>query len=387
MKILFDSHTHINNDGYSEEERAQLIAAIEDSEVAYVMDVGFDLPSSERAVSDAALLPWCYAAVGVHPHDTKTMTEEIYEKIRRLAGQPKVQAIGEIGLDFYYNHSDAEDQRYWFRRQIRLANELHMPIVIHAREADQETMDILKEEGAFSEERCGWFPLRPGTGIGRKAGAQTTQKASRAGEGGRAEACEAGRAEACDCTRADLGATRTEACDCTRADLGATRGEVCDCTRADLDAMRAEACEAAAKTNARKGTEASRAGEGRRAEACDCTENCCMEKDARVLLHCFSGSRELAEQYVKLGATISIAGPVTYKNNRKTSEVVSAIPIEYLLVETDAPYLTPEPHRGKKNQSPYVAYTARRVALLKGISYEEAARRTLENAKRFYGID
>lgn len=323
MKILFDSHTHINNDGYSEEERAQLIAAIEDSEVAYVMDVGFDLPSSERAVSDATLLPWCYAAVGVHPHDTKTMTEEIYEKIRRLAGQPKVQAIGEIGLDFYYNHSDAEDQRYWFRRQIRLANELHMPIVIHAREADQETMDILKEEGAFSEERCGWFPPRPGTGIGRKAGAQTTQKASRAGEGGQAEAC--------------------------------------DCIRADLDAMRAEAC--------------------------DCTENCCMEKDARVLLHCFSGSRELAEQYVKLGATISIAGPVTYKNNRKTSEVVSAIPIEYLLVETDAPYLTPEPHRGKKNQSPYVAYTARRVALLKGISYEEAARRTLENAKRFYGID
>lgn len=346
MKILFDSHTHINNDGYSEEERAQLIAAIEDSEVAYVMDVGFDLPSSERAVSDAALLPWCYAAVGVHPHDTKTMTEEIYEKIRRLAGQPKVQAIGEIGLDFYYNHSDAEDQRYWFRRQIRLANELHMPIVIHAREADQETMDILKEEGAFSEERCGWFPLRPGTGIGRKAGAQTTQKASRAGEGGQAEACEAGRAEACDCTRTDLGATRGEACDCTIADLGATR-----------------------------------------TEACDCTENCCMEKDARVLLHCFSGSRELAEQYVKLGATISIAGPVTYKNNRKTSEVVSAIPIEYLLVETDAPYLTPEPHRGKKNQSPYVAYTARRVALLKGISYEEAARRTLENAKRFYGID
>ena len=338
MKILFDSHTHINNDGYSEEERAQLIADIEASDVAYAMDIGFDLASSERAVSDAALLPWCYAAVGVHPHDTKTMTEEIYEKIRRLAGQPKVQAIGEIGLDFYYNHSDAEDQRYWFRRQIRLANELHMPIVIHAREADQETMDILKEEGAFSEERCGWFPPRPGTGIGRKAGAQTTQKASRAGEGGRAEAC-----------------------DCTRADLGATRTEACDCIRADLDAMRAEAC--------------------------DCTENCCMEKDARVLLHCFSGSRELAEQYVKLGATISIAGPVTYKNNRKTSEVVSAIPIEYLLVETDAPYLTPEPHRGKKNQSPYVAYTARRVALLKGISYEEAARRTLENAKRFYGID
>lgn len=178
MKILFDSHTHINNDGYSEEERAQLIAAIEDSEVAYVMDVGFDLPSSERAVSDAALLPWCYAAVGVHPHDTKTMTEEIYEKIRRLAGQPKVQAIGEIGLDFYYNHSDAEDQRYWFRRQIRLANELHMPIVIHAREADQETMDILKEEGAFSEERCGSRRARAPASAGRQARRQRKKPAA-----------------------------------------------------------------------------------------------------------------------------------------------------------------------------------------------------------------
>lgn len=278
MKTLFDSHTHINNDTYTEEEREQLIADIEASDVAYVMDIGFDLPSSERAVRDAARLPWCYAAVGVHPHDTKTMDEDIYERIRQLAGQPKVQAIGEIGLDFYYNHSDAEDQRYWFRRQIRLANELHMPIAIHSREADQETMDILKEEGAFREERCSWFPQRPG-----------------------------------------------------------------------------------------------RDGKS--------------EKDARVLLHCYSGSRELALQYVKLGATLSIAGPVTYKNNRKTSEVVSAIPIEYLLVETDAPYLTPEPYRGKKNKSPYVEYTARRVALLKDLPYEEVARRTLENAKRFYGID
>ena len=290
MKTLFDSHTHINNDTYTEEKRAQLIADIEASDVAYVMDIGFDLPSSEQAVQDAARLPWCYAAVGVHPHDTKTMDEDIYERIRQLAGQPKVQAIGEIGLDFYYNHSDAEDQRYWFRRQIRLANELHMPIAIHSREADQETMDILKEEGAFSEERCSWFPQRPGIGIGRKGDAAETS-------------------------------------------------------------------------------------------------GCCMEKDARVLLHCFSGSRELALQYVKLGATLSIAGPVTYKNNRKTSEVVSAIPIEYLLVETDAPYLTPEPYRGKKNKSPYVEYTARRVALLKDLPYEEVARRTLENAKRFYGIE
>ena len=274
--MLFDSHAHINNDTFTEEEREALIADIEASDLSYVMDIGFDLPSSKQAVKDAQRLPWCYAAVGVHPHDAKTMDEDVLSRIRELAGEKKVQAIGEIGLDFYYNKSEAEDQRYWFRRQIQLANELKMPIVIHSREADQETMDILKEEGAFSDERASWFPKRPGL-------------------------------------------------------------------------------------------------------AC--------EKDCRVLLHCFSGSRELAEQYVKLGATISIAGPVTYKNNRKTTEVVGAIPIEYLLVETDSPYLTPEPFRGRKNKPPYVEHTARRVALIKGMGYEEVCRCTLENAKRFFGIE
>ena len=277
MKKLFDSHAHLNNDTFSEEERESLINDIEASDVAYMMDVGFDLPSSLQAVKDAQRLSWCYGAVGVHPHDTKTMDEEMLLLIESLARKDKIQAIGEIGLDFHYNHSEAEEQRYWFRRQIQLANKLRMPIAIHSREADQETMDILKEEGAFRDERCGWFPKRKGP---------------------------------------------------------------------------------------------------------DGTET----KDARVLLHCFSGSRELAEQYIKLGATISIAGPVTYKNNRKTTEVVRAVPLEYLLVETDSPYLTPEPHRGKKNKPPYVEHTARRVAAIKEIPYEEVAYRTLENAKVFFNI-
>ena len=294
--MLFDSHAHINNDTFTEEEREALIADIEASDLSYVMDIGFDLPSSEQAVKDAQRLPWCYAAVGVHPHDAKTMDEDILSRIRELAGEKKVQAIGEIGLDFYYNKSEAEDQRYWFRRQIQLANELKMPIVIHSREADQETMDILKEEGAFSDERASWFPRRPGTVRQSSEGSHSA----------------------------------SPNCDAERPAGG---------------------------------------------------------KDCRVLLHCFSGSRELAEQYVKLGATISIAGPVTYKNNRKTTEVVGAIPIEYLLVETDSPYLTPEPFRGRKNKPPYVEHTARRVALIKGMEYEEVCRCTLENAKRFFGIE
>ncbi len=276
--MLFDSHTHLNNENINEQLRQQLAAEIDGSDVKYVMDVGFDLGSSVQAIEDAAKYPWCYAAVGVHPHDAKTLDEDVLELLKGLTKKPKVQAVGEIGLDFYYDHSDRDVQRYWFRRQIQLANELKMPIAIHSREADQETMDILKEEGAFTSERASWFPRRKGPD-----------------------------------------------------------GE--------------------------------------------------MLPDCRVLLHCFSGSRELAQQYVKLGATISIAGPVTFKNNRKTREVVESLPIEFLLVETDAPYLTPEPYRGRKNKVPYVEYTARKVAEIKGMEYEDVARITCENAKVFYGIE
>lgn len=103
-------------------------------------------------------------------------------------------------------------------------------------------------------------------------------------------------------------------------------------------------------------------------------------------LHCFSGSSQLGQQYVKLGATLSVAGPVTYKNNRKTVETVEAIPLEYLLAETDSPYLTPVPFRGKPNKSAYVEHTVRKIADIKGISYEETANITMENAKKFFNI-
>lgn len=271
--MLFDSHAHINNESLSEQERKVMIQEIEASDLDYVMDIGFDLESSNLAVKHARKLPWCYAAVGCHPHDTKDMDDMQLAMLKGLAKKEKVQAIGEIGLDFHYDYSERDTQRHWFRQQIRLANELKMPIIIHSREADQEVMDILKEEGAFSEERKSWFPLRQ-----------------------------------------------------------------------------------------------DRSG------------------DARVLLHCFSGSKELGEQYVKLGATLSIAGPVTYKNNRKTVAVVEAVPLENLLVETDSPYLAPEPFRGKKNKPPYVEHTARKVAEIKGMEFEQVAMRTKENAMRFFGI-
>lgn len=275
--MLFDSHTHINNETLTEEDRQALIEKIEASEVAYVMDVGFNLESSALAVKHAEKYSWCYAVVGCHPHDTKDMDDMQLMMIKGLAKKNKVMAIGEIGLDFHYDFSERDVQEEWFRRQIQLANELKMPIVIHSREADELVMTILREEGAFSNERLSWFPKRPGP-------------------------------------------------------------------------------------------------------------NNETLPDARVLLHCFSGSREIGEQYIKLGATLSVAGPITYKNARKGVEVVQNIPIEFLLVETDAPYLTPEPFRGKQNMSPYVEYTARKVAEIKEMEYEDVVTITCQNAKRFFEI-
>ena len=280
--MFFDSHAHLNNE-MPQEAREEKIKAVQNSQLDYVMDIGFDLASSKLAADHAAKYPWCYAAVGCHPHDTKDMDDMQLAMIKGLAKKKKVMAIGEIGLDFHYDNSPRDVQREWFRRQIRLANELKMPIVIHSREADQEVMDILKEEGAFSQERKSWFPKRPDT---------------------------QGYAD-------------------------------------------------------------------RHSGLCS---------DSRVLLHCFSGSAELGRQYVKLGATLSIAGPVTYKNNKKTVAVVEEIPIDFLLVETDSPYLTPEPFRGKKNTPPMVEYTAAKVAEIKKMNLQDVAEKTKENAMRFYGI-
>lgn len=284
--MLFDSHAHLNNK-MSDKDRAAMVAAIEASDLDFVMDIGFDLASSKLAADHAAKYPWCYAAAGFHPHDAQHMDDMDLLMIKGLAKKNKVMAIGEIGLDFHYDRSPRDLQREAFRKQIRLANELKMPIVIHSREADQEVMDILKEEGAFSEERKSWFPKRPDP----------------------------------------TGYVKSEA-----------------------------------------------------------SEDPGMTDDARVLLHCYSGSAELGRQYVKLGATLSIAGPVTYKNNKKTIAVVEEVPIDFLLVETDSPYLTPEPFRGKKNNPSLVEYTAKKVAEIKGMEYEDVAKITKANAMRFYGI-
>lgn len=275
--MLFDAHTHLNFEEYSDEERKQLAEEISESELAYIIDVGDCVASSQLALKDAETYDWCYAAVGIHPDHASTYTDADIEEIRKLAAHPKAMAIGEIGLDFYYGKDDQVEQQELFRKQIRLANDLKMPIMIHSRDANQLTMDILKEEGAFSEERVSWFPKRIGP----------------------------------------------------------------------------------------NGAE-------------------CI--DARVQLHCYSGSAEMAEEYIKLGASISLGGPITFKNGKRAVEVFQTIPVEFVMSETDAPFMAPVPLRGNPNKPQYVEHVVRRMAELKEMSYEEMSRILLDNGKRFFNI-
>lgn len=254
--MYFDSHAHIDGERF-DEDRDLVIKRAEANGISYIMNPGADLESSMRAVELAQKYDMIYAAVGVHPHDASTMDEHMLAMIEMLSKKPKVKAIGEIGLDFHYDYSPRDVQRHWFREQLRLAKRLNLPVIIHDREANQETYDTLKEESAF---------------------------------------------------------------------------------------------------------------------------------ETGVLMHCYSGSAELAKAYVKQGAYISIAGPVTFKNSRKLAEVIKVVPLDRLMIETDAPYLTPEPFRGKRNESLYVTYVAKKMAEIKEITVEEVAAATLENAKTFFRI-
>lgn len=271
-KFLFDAHTHLNFEEYSDKEREILAKEIEESNVKYVIDAGDNLSSSKMGLMNAHRYRWCYAAVGIHPENAKNATTNMLREISEIATDEKCVAIGEIGLDFHYGKEYKKEQIELFRKQINLALSMDLPIMIHSRDADKLTMDILKEEGAFDKERT------------------------------------------------------------------------------------------------------------------DKYESVIGYPDARVQLHCYSGSSELAMEYVRLGASISIGGPVTFKNGKKAASVVRAVPIERLLSETDAPFLAPEPLRGKKNKSQYIEYIVRRMAVLKGIENEVAAEILLMNGMRFFGI-
>ncbi|MBW4828416.1 MAG: TatD family hydrolase [Clostridiaceae bacterium] len=255
--MLIDSHAHLDDRKFNKD-RDRLIKSLKQNDISLVINVGADVSSSIKSVKLADGYENVYAAVGVHPHSAKEMDDSTIDVLRAFAKRDKVVAIGEIGLDFHYDNSPRNIQRKWFIEQIKLAKELDMPIIVHSRDADQETFDILKEE---ADERL------------------------------------------------------------------------------------------------------------------------------RGVLHCYSGSAEMAKDYIDLGFYISLAGPVTFKNARKPKEVAKVVPIDKLLIETDSPYLTPEPHRGKRNEPLYVRHVASMIAELRGMDFEDVGRITSENTKRLFNID
>ena len=254
--MLIDSHVHLDDKRF-DGDRDILIENLKSNNIEMVINIGADLETSLASVELANKYPNVYAAVGVHPHSAKEVNTMVMEQLKDLSLNKKVVAIGEIGLDFYYDNSPRDLQRKWFIEQLKLAKELDLPVIIHTRDAAQETFDILKNN---------------------------------------------------------------------------------------------------------------------------------QNGNVRGVLHCYSGSLEMALEYVKMGFHISLGGPVTFKNARVAREVAEAAPLDKLLIETDCPYLTPEPYRGKRNEPLYVKYVAEKLAEIKKISYEEFVKATNENTRELFGI-
>lgn len=255
--MLFDTHVHLNAEQYEDDLQEVINRALEKG-VQNMVVVGFDEPTIKKAIQIAETYDFIYASVGWHPVDAIDMTDEHLAWIEELAQHPKVVALGEMGLDYHWDKSPKEVQKDVFRRQIRLARKVNLPIIIHNRDATEDVVTILKEEHV---------------------------------------------------------------------------------------------------------------------------------EEVGGIMHCFTGSIEVAKQCMDMNMYISFGGPVTFKNAKKPKEVAAELPLDKLLIETDCPYLTPHPFRGKRNEPGYVSYIAEQIAELKGITYEELADITTANAKKLFGIN
>ncbi|MCL2842115.1 MAG: TatD family hydrolase [Oscillospiraceae bacterium] len=252
--MYFDTHAHYDNPRFNPDREA-LLASLPEQGIRLVLNPGADMPSSRTAVGFAEQYPHIYAAVGVHPHDSKKMRDGDIAELETLTHHEKVMAVGEIGLDYHYDFSPRNVQMRRFREQMELARHVALPAIVHMREAAEDTLATLRDF-----------------------------------------------------------------------------------------------------------------------------------RDVQGVVHCYSGSLETAKLILDLGWYLGFTGIVTYKNARKSHEVIEYMPRERLVIETDAPYMAPVPHRGKRNDSRYLPEIAKTVGELWGISQEEAATITTENGKRLFGI-
>lgn len=254
--MIIDTHAHIDMDDFTTD-FSNMLKRAEENGVQKIIIPGVE-PSTFKRIYDLTIeYPNIYGAVGVHPEELDSYNEEAEEKIRLYLEKPKIIALGEVGLDYYWDKTRVERQKEIFEKQILIAKEFNKPLIVHDREAHFDTFEILKRTGA---------------------------------------------------------------------------------------------------------------------------------KEVGVIMHCFSGSVEFAKQCIKEGFYIALGGVVTFKNAKKMKEVANAIPLEYLLLETDSPYLTPVPFRGKRNEPSYVKYTAEEIAKIKGVNLEEVEKASTENALKIFKI-
>lgn len=260
--MIFESHAHYD-DRQFDVDRETLLENLPFQNVGVIVNVGSDIRSSKESITLAHQYDYIYAAIGVHPDEVDTMKEADMEELSHMAKEDKVVAIGEIGLDYFRKEGNAYKsvQKEWFCRQLDLAKEIEKPVIIHSRDAAEDTIQILRD---FRKEN----PQIENPGV----------------------------------------------------------------------------------------------------------------------IHCYSYSPELAKEYVAMGFYIGIGGVVTFKNAKKLVETVAQIPLERILVETDSPYLCPEPNRGKRNDSSQIRYVIDRIADIRGIAPEEVEKQTEMNARKMYRL-
>lgn len=254
--MLFDSHAHYNDSRF-EKDIDEVLSSMNENNVGMILNSCSNLDEVPDILKICKKYPFIYASVGIHPHDVKDLKDSDMDMLIKYAENEKVKAIGEIGLDYFYDNSPRDLQKKWFARQVEVAKQIKLPIIIHDRDAHKDCMDILKSENI---------------------------------------------------------------------------------------------------------------------------------QDIGGVFHCYSGSVEMAKEILDWGMYIAFGGSLTFKKSVRPVEVAKYVPLDRILIETDCPYLTPEPHRGKRNSSLYIHYVAEKLAQIKGVSVEEIENATFENGKRCFNI-
>jgi len=257
--MIFDSHAHYDDEAF-DEDRESLLDSMESRGIEYIVNVGTDLAGNKETLGMIKRFPLVYGALGFHPNNVDKITEEDFEWVKKRVFTPKIVAIGEIGLDYYWckNDQGKSNQKEWFEKQIELAKESELPMSIHSRDAAADTLEILKSH---------------------KAG-----------------------------------------------DIGG-------------------------------------------------------------VIHCFSYGTDMAKEFLNMGLYIGIGGVITFKNSKKLKEVVAYMPLEKMVIETDCPYMSPEPNRGQRNTSLNLTYVVNEIANIKGIKPREVISATSKNAKKLFEIN